>query len=238
MAAAWTEHTASSGRSFYFDRVSGSSTWTKPASFDDTPAASSRPTLESCASEPRVSQLYNAIVRHCGGGAAPSVHPAPPSLCTGGRGGAFCCASNRIYLCHDNPWVGCRELAYELSHALNVCRGLVRCARDGMVLDGRDCGYLSPPDVACSELRASFWTGRCAGREGARLRDCMEWHARWAVASVYPDDEHLEAHVRWARHRCAPAGADVTLTDGSRRAEALRTPLVTDVPVSGNLVDV
>ena len=154
------------------------------------------------------------------------------------RGGAFCCASNRIYLCHDNPWVGCRELAYELSHALNVCRGLVRCARDGMVLDGRDCGYLSPPDVACSELRASFWTGRCAGREGARLRDCMEWHARWAVASVYPDDEHLEAHVRWARHRCAPAGADVTLTDGSRRAEALRTPLVTDVPVSGNLVDV
>lgn len=212
--AAWTAHTSSStGKTFYYDRVSGTSTWTKPDNFGASPAASSRPTLESCSSDHRVARLLGAIARHCGAGAVPKVRPAPPELCTGGRGGAYCCASNSIHLCHENAWVSCTELAYELSHALNRCRGLTRCARDGIQVDGADCGYLGPPDVACSELRAAFWTGRCAGREGARLQECQEWHARWAVASVFPDDEHLEAHVRWARHRCRPAGADATLTD-------------------------
>ena len=48
--------------------------------------------------------------------------------------------------------MGCREVAYELSHALNVCRGTVRCAPHGVQVDGKDCGYFSPPDVSCSEL--------------------------------------------------------------------------------------
>ena len=39
--------------------------------------------------------------------------------------------------------------------------------------------------------------------ERARASACAEWHARWAVSACYPKDEHLEAHVRWARHRCA-----------------------------------
>ena len=48
--------------------------------------------------------------------------------------------------------MGCREVAYELSHALNTCRGTVRCAPHGVQVDGKDCGYFSPPDVSCSEL--------------------------------------------------------------------------------------
>ena len=48
--------------------------------------------------------------------------------------------------------MGCREVAYELSHALNACRGTVRCAPHGVQVDGKDCGYFSPPDVSCSEL--------------------------------------------------------------------------------------
>ena len=52
----------------------------------------------------------------------------------------------------EHAWVGCREVAYELSHALNVCRGTVRCAPHGVQVDGKDCGYFSPPDVSCSEL--------------------------------------------------------------------------------------
>ena len=75
--------------------------------------------------------------------------------------------------------------------------------------------------VACSELRASYWTGRCDGRgelESASLRRCMEWHARWAVAACFPKDEHLEAHVRWARARCVPEGEDVFLTRAPRSA--------------------
>lgn len=128
-----------------------------------------------------------------------------------------CCKSQQIHLC-EKPWVGCREVAYELSHALNVCRGRVRCASGGVLLDGADCGYFSPPDVACSELRAAHWTGRCersgsASDEASRQR-CLEWHARWAVASCYPQDEHLEAHVRWAKRKCAPTEEDRDLAAG------------------------
>ena len=180
--------------------------------------------------------LFNAIMKHCGASAMPTVRSREANgdpLCEGGRGGAYCCASQHIHIC-NHPWVGCREVAYELSHALNVCRGLVYCSSKGLTIDGLDCGFLGPPDVACSELRASQWTARCAatvkkvgdtktsltsstnttiggeggGREDpARLR-CMEWHARWAVGACYPEDAHLEAHVRWARHRCKPQGAD------------------------------
>ena len=78
-----------------------------------------------------------------------------------------------------------------IERSLNACTGRVRCAPDGVAVDGRDCGYFSPPDVACSEIRAAHWTGRCAGRTDAR--SCLEWHARWATSSCYPEDEHLEA---------------------------------------------
>ena len=223
--AVWTEHTAPSGHKYYYDRVSGSSVWEKPAGF--ATAKHVRPTLESCLDEnPQVTSLFNAILKHCGTAAIPKVsaisNPEDP-LCEGGRGGAFCCASRRIYIC-THPWVGCREVAYELAHALNSCRGLVRCSPKGMTIDGADCGYLSPPDVACSELRASYWTGRCDGRgerSGDSLQRCMEWHARWATQSCYPEDEHLEAHVRWARHQCTPRGEDIFLTRGALSASRI-----------------
>lgn len=224
--AQWSEHKAPSGRSYYFDRVSGRSVWERPAGFGT--AKHVRPSMESCLDEsPQVASLYNAILRHCGVAALPTVSSRSSSgdpLCEGGRGGAFCCASNRIYIC-THPWTGCRELAYELSHALNTCRGLVNCSRNGMKIDEADCGYLAPPDVACSEYRASYWTGRCSGRGqlgSVALQQCMEYHARWATQSCYPQDEHLEAHVRWARHRCAPQTEhDIFLTRGaSARASA------------------
>eukprot|EP00966_Prymnesium_polylepis_P050955 1179457-Prymnesium_polylepis.1 len=92
-----------------------------------------------------------------------------------------------------------------------------------MQVDGADCGYLSPPDVACSEICAAYWTGRCAGRVGGSLARCLEWHARWATQSCYPDDEHLEAHVRWARQRCdaraGPAPEDAHLVAANRSGE-------------------
>ena len=231
MSAHWTSHTSPEGRTYYHDRASGKTQWEKPAGF--APSRHVRPTLESCLDEsPHVASIFNAILRHCGSAAVPAVvshsADADDGLCAGGRGGAYCCASNRIYIC-THGWTGCREVAYELSHALNTCRGLVRCSREGMQLDGADCGYLAPPDVACSELRASYWTGRCAsaGRgEGDKLRRCMEWHARWATASCFPDDEHLEAHVRWARHACTPAGDDVDLTTRpAARSAAAASPV-------------
>ena len=140
-----------------------------------------------------------------------------------GRGGAYCCASKRIYIC-AHPWTSCREVAYELSHALNVCRGLVHCRSEGMRVDGADGGYLGPPDVACSEWRASYWTGRCAQRpEGPKRRACHEWHARWATAACYPRDEHLEMHVRWARNACAPEGEDARIASEGVKGGAANT---------------
>ena len=81
--------------------------------------------------------------------------------------GFSCLALNPERCTH--PHVGCREIAYELSHALNVCRGTVHCRSHGMQVDGQDCGFLGPPDVACSEYRAAHWTGRCDGRKEAPL---------------------------------------------------------------------
>ena len=223
MTSSWTEQKTSDGRTFYYDRVSSRSVWERPKDFQA--ARHKRVTMEECLDEsPQVASLFNAVLRHCGSAAVPTVRVRTGEgdpLCEGGRGGAFCCKSNTIHLC-THGWVGCRELAYELSHALNTCRGLVHCTPQGMQIDGTDCGYLGPPDVACSELRASYWTGRCADRgEGASLRACMEWHARWATASCFPRDEHLEAHVRWARHRCTPTGDDQRLT---QRPDLPRSP--------------
>lgn len=214
MSAQWSSHVTPEGKTYFYDRVSGISQWDRPKAFQA--ARHVRPTIDACLDEStHVAGLFNAIIKHCGTTAVPAVVSRPAEgdpLCDGGRGGAFCCASRKIYIC-THGWVGCREVAYELSHALNVCRGLVRCSSNGMSIDGADCGYLSPPDVACSELRASYWTGRCARRgEGDRMQRCLEWHARWATSSCYPDDEHLEAHVRWARHKCSPAGDDMELT--------------------------
>jgi len=212
----WTTHTAADGRTFYYERESNTSTYERPTALDSPAPARLRPTLQSCLdSSSAVASLYNAIIRYCGASALPVVRdrPARDPLCEGGRGGAYCCASNRIYLCAETPWVGCRELAYELSHALNTCRGAVRCSHDGIQVEDRDCGYMSPPDVACSELRAAHWTGRCASRaDGPARQRCLEWHARWATEACYPDDAHLDAHVRWARHRCKPVGPDEHLT--------------------------
>ena len=219
MPAEWSAHTSPDGKTYYFDRISGTSTWTKPASFARTAAT---PTLQSCLdSSPAVAALFNAIVKHCGADAIPTVTTRPvvssdgteDRLCGGGRGGGFCCKSRHIFIC-SHTWTSCREVAYELSHALNACRGLTHCRGEGMTVDGKDCGYLGPPDVACSELRASYWTGRCVARaEGPKRTACMEWHARWATNSCYPDDENLEAHVRHASKQCTPNGADATLTN-------------------------
>ena len=212
--SAWSAHKATDGKQYYYNRVTGKSTWEKPADFDaSTSSAPLRPTLAGCLNDsPQVASLFNAIVKQCGPDALPTVSRRyggeDDPLCAGGRGGAFCCASKKIYLC-NHPWVSCRELAYELSHALNVCTGFVACRKQGMVLDGQDCGYMAPPDVACSELRASYFTGRCTAGSEERLRQCMSWHARWAVKACFPDDENLEAHVRWARSRCWPEGADL-----------------------------
>ena len=238
-SACWSEHTAPSGQKYYYDRLTGTSQWQRPAMFRQVPPHR-RITLQRCAEEePVVSKLLNTILAHCGASAVPSVgtRSADDPFCAGGRGGAFCCVSKQIFLC-EKPWVGCREVAYELSHALNVCRGQVRCSSGGVEVDGSDCGYVrpalepqlwlrgtrnpgplpavsmvaqfAPPDVACSELRAAKWTGRCAPHSTDTERQrCLEWHARWAVASCFPEDEHLEAHVRHARTKCAPSKLDL-----------------------------
>lgn len=104
------------------------------------------------------------------------------------------------------------ELAYELSHAYNACTGVTVCAPGGVIQDGQQCGYLCPPHLACSELRAAYWTGRCADRTGADLRRCLEYHAEWAVAACFPADPHAPAHVRWATGNCMPQGRDAELT--------------------------
>jgi hypothetical protein len=149
-SANWTEHKTSAGRTYYYDSTSNRSVWDKPIGFGH--AHHIRPTLEKCLDEsPHVAGLFNALLRHCPN-RLPDVSSLPTKhvLCQGGRGGAFCCASQRIYIC-SHPWVSCREVAYELSHALNVCRNLVNCTANGMQVDGLDCGYMGPPDVACSE---------------------------------------------------------------------------------------
>eukprot|EP00316_Scyphosphaera_apsteinii_P013073 CAMPEP_0119309042 /NCGR_PEP_ID=MMETSP1333-20130426/13765_1 /TAXON_ID=418940 /ORGANISM="Scyphosphaera apsteinii, Strain RCC1455" /LENGTH=213 /DNA_ID=CAMNT_0007312947 /DNA_START=90 /DNA_END=731 /DNA_ORIENTATION=+ len=212
----WTEHKASSGRPFWYNRSTGISTWNRPES--DLEASLNSVDMSSCLGDPLVAKLLRAILQDCGWDAIPTVRArrANDALCADGRGGAFCCASSRIYLCTESAWVGCREIAYELSHALNVCRGTVRCAPGGMELDGRDCGYFSPPDLACSEYKAAFWTHRCAGRTNSGLRECLEWHSRWAVSTCFPEDDNLEAHVRWARHSCTPKGRDRDLTKAQR----------------------
>lgn len=207
---AWTEHTAANGKTYYYDRISGKSQWQRPISFKHLQP--DRISLAKCIDEePVVARLLNTIIASCGVSAVPTVdtRSVTDSFCDGGRGGAYCCASNRIYLCRA-PWVGCREVAYELSHALNVCRGKVRCTSGGMDVDGADCGYFSPPEVACSELRAAHWTGRCAARTTEVERgQCLKWHARWAVQSCFPDDENLEAHVRYATTKCSPGEGDL-----------------------------
>ena len=104
----WTEHKSSEGRTFYYDRVSGVSAWSKP---ETTSAAVPKQRAEAlslvgCLDEPAVLGLVRAIVRHCGVAALPSVatKPVTDPFCDGGRGGAFCCASSSIYLC-DRAWV-------------------------------------------------------------------------------------------------------------------------------------
>lgn len=211
----WTRHRTSDGRVYYYDRITSVSTWIEPTNFMATQAKHTRPELSQCLdSSPAVAALVNAILKYCGVQALPLIHTdedATSGLCDGGRGGAYCCRSNKIFICR-HPWVGCREVAYELAHALNVCRGLVACSKGGITLQGEDCGYLSPPAVACSELRASQFAQRCAAAKGDASRNkCAEWHAAWAVRACYPDDSYTDAHVRWARYRCHPHGEDVEL---------------------------
>ena len=71
--ASWTAHTSSSGRTFYYDRLSGTSTWTRPPNFAapsaiDTPAA-----LRDCLAHPVVARLVGQILTHCGVDALPTV---------------------------------------------------------------------------------------------------------------------------------------------------------------------
>ena len=110
----------------------------------------------------------------------PNSHP----FCSDGRGGAFCCKANQIIICNERPWVSCKEVAYELAHALNVCRD-VKCHGGGMEIDGEDCGYLDSEGVSCSEMRASFATACCklAANE-AEMWDCMHYHAKSCLAKT------------------------------------------------------
>jgi len=230
-----------------YDAETGRSVWERPDDLDAPQPARQSPSLRSClATDPRVRSLTGAILSRCGLEAVPHVRlaGADEPLCSDGRGGAFCCASNRIYLCSETAWVSCRalllaqpllhrpsaahpalaittvsrlphlagELAYELSHAYNTCTGVTRCAPGGVIQDGQRCGYLSPPHLACSELRAAYWTGRCADRTGDDLRRCLEYHAEWAVSACFPTDPHAHAHVRWATSKCMPEGRDIDLT--------------------------
>ena len=133
----WTAHKSSDGRTFYYHRGTATSQWAKPADFDAQRQHHYRPELQRCLDEsPAVASLFNALLKHCGVDALPKISSrgADDPLCQGGRGGAYCCSSKRIFVCtHEH--VGCREVAYELSHALNVCRGTVHCKRGGREID-------------------------------------------------------------------------------------------------------
>jgi len=116
------------------------------------------------------------------------------AICQGGRGGGYCCeqgdGGGTVVLCQEKPWVNCETLAYELSHAVAVQEGLVQCRGQGNDYPGVDhpCGYFDEVDLACSEARACREAGRCGqGLRRAKEQSCVDYHARWAMKSVYPD---------------------------------------------------
>lgn len=89
----WTEHTSASGRKFYYDRVSGKSQWDKPSESEMSAATiQSHVAMQRCAdSSAAVCGMLNAIIKHCGVSAIPTlaVIEAADPFCQGGRGGAY-----------------------------------------------------------------------------------------------------------------------------------------------------
>ena len=72
----WTEHKSSECRTFYYDRVSGVSAWSKPETSVPEPKRRAEPlSLMACLDQPAVLGLARAIVRHCGVAALPSAQP-------------------------------------------------------------------------------------------------------------------------------------------------------------------
>ena len=107
----WTEHKSSEGRTFYYDRVTGVSAWSKPETLAPPPKQHAQGlSLTGCLDEPAVLGLARAIARQCGFASLPSVSTKPVTdpFCDGGRGGAFCCASSSIYLC-EHVWSRARS---------------------------------------------------------------------------------------------------------------------------------
>ena len=73
---AWTEHTSSSGRPFFYNPATGASVWERPAGISEARVFSrdTPPTLRACmATDRRVRALAGAIVRRCGVDALPRV---------------------------------------------------------------------------------------------------------------------------------------------------------------------
>lgn len=106
-AAMWSEHQSACGRTYYYNRSTRTSTWTAPPAAELPKALppsldpALQPSICRCLADPDVAALVSAIVSKCGLDALPSVRAKAQddAFCAGGRGGAFCCASSRIYLC-------------------------------------------------------------------------------------------------------------------------------------------
>jgi hypothetical protein len=192
------------GTPYYYNSKTEESAWETPAgaSFvaaDNLTTNRACPNLEYCMEHPDVAKIIFLMKER--GCAIPSIKCKPNEhpFCEDGRGGAYCCKANQIILCNQRPWVSCKEVAYELTHALNCCRD-IKCHSGGMDIDGQgrvynvstvlpllimmdidgqDCGYLDAEGVACSEMRASFATacGKLAHNE-EEMWDCMHYHAK------------------------------------------------------------
>ena len=70
------------------------------------------------------------------------------------------------------------------------------CRLPGIVVGGADCGYLDADDVVCTELNAAHRTERCRGLEGKAEKECLWYHARWAINACYPDVDANETVLR------------------------------------------
>jgi hypothetical protein len=163
------------------------------------------PTIEHCSTHPKVANILGLLRAHtC---ALPTIlcKPNDHIFCKDGRGASYCCGTNQIVLCHERPWSSCDDVAYELVHALNVCKDIT-CHGGGYDIDGKDCGFLDAEGLACTELRASLFAAcqispTCS--TASEQEECMNYYATWALNANFPgESSHTEETIRRTKRWC------------------------------------